>query len=102
MEQATILAVRNITKIYPGVRALNTVTLDFRRGEIHAIAGENGAGKSTLIKILTGAIQANSGEIELEGVVHTGFTPHEAQFDLGFPVSQFHPVYQHLFHHVTL
>ncbi|MDY0092066.1 MAG: sugar ABC transporter ATP-binding protein [Candidatus Vecturithrix sp.] len=83
MEQSTILAVRNITKTYPGVKALDNVTLDFKKGEIHAIAGENGAGKSTLIKILTGAIQANSGEIELEGVIHTGFTPHQAQFDLG-------------------
>ena len=83
MEQSTILAVRNITKSYPGVKALNNVTLDFRKGEIHAIAGENGAGKSTLIKILTGAIQANHGEIVLEGAIHTGFTPHEAQFELG-------------------
>lgn len=83
MQQVTILAVRNVTKTYPGVCALDNITLDFRKGEVHAIAGENGAGKSTLIKILTGAIQADRGEIEVEGVVYHNFTPHEAQFELG-------------------
>jgi ribose transport system ATP-binding protein len=78
-----ILSVKNITKTYPGVRALDGVSIDFERGEVHAIVGENGAGKSTLIKILTGAIQPDDGEIELEGVVHSSFTPHEAIFDLG-------------------
>jgi ribose transport system ATP-binding protein len=78
-----ILSVRNLTKTYPGVRALDAVSIDFERGEVHAIVGENGAGKSTLIKILTGAIQPDSGEIELEGVVHSSFSPHEAIFDLG-------------------
>ncbi|KPJ88136.1 MAG: D-ribose transporter ATP-binding protein [Spirochaetes bacterium DG_61] len=83
MEKEIILSVRNVTKSYPGVRALDEVSIDFRRGEVHAIVGENGAGKSTLIKVLTGAIQPDSGEIELEGVVHSSFTPHEALFDLG-------------------
>jgi ribose transport system ATP-binding protein len=78
-----ILFVRNLTKTYPGVRALDGVSIDFERGEVHAIVGENGAGKSTLIKILTGAIQPDSGEIDLEGVVHSSFKPHEAIFDLG-------------------
>jgi ribose transport system ATP-binding protein len=78
-----ILSVRNLTKTYPGVRALDAVSIDFERGEVHAIVGENGAGKSTLIKILTGAIQPDSGEIDLEGVVHSSFRPHEAIFDLG-------------------
>jgi ribose transport system ATP-binding protein len=78
-----ILSVSDVTKTYPGVRALDDVSIDFERGEVHAIVGENGAGKSTLIKILTGAIQPDSGEIELEGVVHSSFTPHEAIFDLG-------------------
>jgi ribose transport system ATP-binding protein len=83
MQQATILRVRNITKTYPGVCALDNITLDFRKGEVHAIAGENGAGKSTLIKILTGAIHADRGDIEFEGIVHHSFTLHEAQFELG-------------------
>jgi ribose transport system ATP-binding protein len=83
MKKDIILSVRNLTKTYPGVTALDNVSIDFRRGEVHALVGENGAGKSTLIKVLTGAIHADSGEIELEGVVHAGFTPHEALFDLG-------------------
>lgn len=83
MGKDIILSVRNLTKTYPGVRALDAVSIDFERGEVHAIVGENGAGKSTLIKILTGAIQPDSGEIDLEGVVHSSFRPHEAIFDLG-------------------
>ncbi len=83
MKKEIILSVKNITKSYPGVIALDNVTLDIVKGEIHAIAGENGAGKSTLIKIITGAIQADRGEIELDGVKHKGFSPHEAQAELG-------------------
>lgn len=52
---------------YPGVIALQNVSLSFDEGEVHAIAGENGAGKSTFIKIITGAIQATSGTIQFEG-----------------------------------
>jgi ribose transport system ATP-binding protein len=51
---------------YPGVRALDSVTLDFRSGEIHAVVGENGAGKSTLMKVLSGAIAPTSGEVLLD------------------------------------
>jgi ribose transport system ATP-binding protein len=83
MENDIILSVRNVTKIYPGVRALDDVSIDFRRGEVHAIVGENGAGKSTLIKVLTGAVSPDRGEIVLEGAVHSGFSPHEAIFALG-------------------
>ncbi|MBN2323748.1 MAG: sugar ABC transporter ATP-binding protein [Spirochaetes bacterium] len=83
MKKDVILSVRNLIKNYPGVTALDNVSIDFMRGEVHALVGENGAGKSTFIKVLTGAIQADSGEVELEGVVHSGFTPHEALFDLG-------------------
>ncbi len=50
----TILEMRNITKTFPGVKALQDVNLDVRAGEIHAIVGENGAGKSTLMKVLSG------------------------------------------------
>ena len=49
-----ILEMRSITKTFPGVKALSTVTLDVARGEVHAICGENGAGKSTLMKVLSG------------------------------------------------
>ncbi|GMO48725.1 MAG: sugar ABC transporter ATP-binding protein [Termitinemataceae bacterium] len=62
-----VLRLENIKKMYPGVLALNGVTLDFFAGEVHAIVGENGAGKSTLIKILTGAIEATEGKIFFNG-----------------------------------
>ncbi|MFO7322381.1 MAG: sugar ABC transporter ATP-binding protein [Chloroflexota bacterium] len=61
------LEMRNIVKTYPGVRAVDNVTLSVGRGEIRALVGENGAGKSTLIKILAGAEQADAGEIWLGG-----------------------------------
>lgn len=54
MENSIILQMRAITKEFPGVRALDGVTLEVRRGEVHSICGENGAGKSTLMKVLSG------------------------------------------------
>ena len=74
----TILKMNNITKIFPGVIALDNVSMEFKEGEVHAIIGENGAGKSTLIKILTGAHEPTSGTIELYGQTYTHFTPHES------------------------
>ena len=62
-----ILEIRNISKHFAGVTALDNVSLDVRRGEVHALMGENGAGKSTLIKILTGILKADSGEIFFDG-----------------------------------
>ncbi len=59
------LSLRNITKTYPGVVALNDFSLDFFAGETHAIVGENGAGKSTMIKIVSGAIKPDSGTISV-------------------------------------
>ena len=56
-----------ISKAFPGVRALEGVDLRVEAGEIHALLGENGAGKSTLIKILTGALRGDGGEIRLDG-----------------------------------
>lgn len=58
-----ILELRNICKVYPGVVALDNVSMKFYPGEVHAIVGENGAGKSTFIKSITGAIQPTNGEI---------------------------------------
>ncbi len=65
----TILEMRNITKTFPGVKALQDVNLDVREGEIHAVVGENGAGKSTLMKVLSGVYPHGdySGEIFYDG-----------------------------------
>jgi ABC-type sugar transport system ATPase subunit len=65
--QDNILVMNNITKTFPGVKALGDVSFSVQRGEIHALVGENGAGKSTLMKILNGVYQADSGEIFMDG-----------------------------------
>jgi ribose transport system ATP-binding protein len=62
-----VLAVRDIEKSYPGVRALERVSFDCRAGEIHGLVGENGAGKSTLMRILAGVIQPDAGTIQVKG-----------------------------------
>ena len=58
---------KNITKIFPGVVALDDVSISFEKGRVHCIVGENGAGKSTLIKCLTGVYRAEKGDIEING-----------------------------------
>lgn len=62
MEHPLILQMQGITKLFPGVRALDDVTLEVREGDIHAICGENGAGKSTLMKVLSGVYPHGSYE----------------------------------------
>lgn len=64
---APVFELRSIDKAFPGVKALDDVSFACAGGEVHALAGENGAGKSTLMKILSGAYQADSGTIILEG-----------------------------------
>ena len=68
-----LLQMREITKTFPGVRALDGVTFDLREGEIHALVGENGAGKSTLMKVLSGVYPASEhgGDIVIAGEVKT-------------------------------
>jgi ribose transport system ATP-binding protein len=73
------LEMRGITKAFPGVQALDNVELLVRPGEVHALVGENGAGKSTLMKILTGAYQADHGEIRLRGQTVEFHNPHQAR-----------------------
>jgi ribose transport system ATP-binding protein len=58
---------RGISKTYPGARALSRADLEVRAGEVHVLVGENGAGKSTLMKILSGAVRADAGDILLDG-----------------------------------
>lgn len=67
MDNNYILTLKNITKEFPGVKALDDVTINIERGTIHGLVGENGAGKSTLIKVLAGIYQPNKGEIILDG-----------------------------------
>lgn len=62
-----MLEVKNITKEFPGVRALDNVSMQFKTGEIHALMGENGAGKSTLMKVITGIYRPEIGEIWKDG-----------------------------------
>jgi ribose transport system ATP-binding protein len=69
MNEPALVELRNVCKRYPGVVALDDVTLRLTAGTVTALAGENGAGKSTLIKILSGAVRADSGEIRVGGAV---------------------------------
>lgn len=67
MEEPYVLEMRNISKAFPGVQALNDVTFRLRPGTVHALMGENGAGKSTLMKCLFGIYKPDEGEIVLNG-----------------------------------
>ena len=73
------IQLKAISKSFPGVCALDEVDFDAAAGEIHALLGENGAGKSTLIKIMTGALQSDSGEIFLDGKPITITSPADAR-----------------------
>lgn len=73
------LELKGITKHYPGVVALNNVSLSFLKGEVHALIGENGAGKSTLIKIISGAISPNAGQITIDGASYPELDPFKAK-----------------------
>lgn len=82
MNSENILKVNHISKYYSGVKALDDVSFEVRRGEMLALCGENGAGKSTLIKILTGAIKPTSGCFEFDGETYQEMNPTKAM-DIG-------------------
>src|SRR3979411_1842527 len=67
MRESILLRAADIDKSYAGVHALKKAAFELRAGEVHALVGENGAGKSTLIKIITGAVEADRGEIAFNG-----------------------------------
>lgn len=85
-----VLSLRHITKDYPGVKALDDVSISFEAGEVHALVGENGAGKSTFIKTISGAIRPTSGTIVYEGREYSSLEPAQA-IEMGIAV-----VYQEL------
>ena len=78
-DASVVLRVTNVKKSYAGVHALASASFDLRAGEVHALVGENGAGKSTMIKILTGAVQPDDGEIALRGEPLSRITPRQAR-----------------------
>jgi simple sugar transport system ATP-binding protein len=73
-----ILEANNISKSYGGVHALDNVSMNIQAGEIHCLVGENGSGKSTFVKVMSGAISPDAGEIILNGNHYHGLTPIEA------------------------
>jgi ribose transport system ATP-binding protein len=74
-----VLSLRDITKSFPGVKALKDVSLDLFPGEVHALLGENGAGKSTLMGVAAGSLRADSGTVELGGEPLAAGAPLDAQ-----------------------
>lgn len=79
MEQDYILKVEHVSKQFPGVKALDDVSIGVRRGTVHALVGENGAGKSTLIKILAGIYQSYEGSAYIDGKKVNFRKPSDAQ-----------------------
>ena len=67
MTEEPILELRNVTRTFPGVIAMDDVSIGFRAGEVHAVIGENGAGKSTMMNLLAGELQPDKGSILVDG-----------------------------------
>ena len=63
-----LLEMKNITKTFPGVKALDNVNLQVEEGEIHALVGENGAGKSTTMNIICGVLKQTEGNVSIKGM----------------------------------
>src|SRR6185295_17116133 len=79
MPDEALLTAHKVNKAYAGVQALEDASFDLRSGEVHALVGENGAGKSTLVRIMAGAVEADSGEIKLCGEEIRENTPMRAK-----------------------
>ena len=77
-ENDYVIEMLHITKVFPGIKANDDITLQLRRGEIHALLGENGAGKSTLMKVVTGVYHQDSGDIYVNGQKVDIKTPQDA------------------------
>ena len=78
-QEAPVLEVREVTKEFPGVLALDGISFALRPGEVHTLVGENGAGKSTLIKVLTGVYKPDRGQVLFEGEEVSFASPRESQ-----------------------
>lgn len=78
MGEEYILQMKNISKIFPGVKALDHVNLNLKKQSVHALVGENGAGKSTLMKILSGVYNPDEGELIVNGESVTIKTPKDS------------------------
>jgi len=90
MSLPALLAIKSITKSFPGVMANDHVDLEIFSGEVHGLLGENGAGKSTLMKILYGFYRADSGEIRLNEQPVQIRSPHDARrFRIGMVFQDF-------------
>ena len=64
-----VIEMLHITKEFPGIIANDDITLQLKRGEIHALLGENGAGKSTILKIISGVMKPTKGKVSVQGVI---------------------------------
>ena len=85
-----LLRLNGISKQYPGVRALDDVGFELNAGEVHCLVGENGAGKSTLMKILSGALAKDKGEIIIDGTAVEIHSPSDAlKFGIGIIYQDF-------------
>jgi ABC-type sugar transport system ATPase subunit len=85
MPEKQLLSIEGLSKRYPGVLALDDVSITLNRGEVHGLVGANGAGKSTLIKVLAGAVQPDKGSIYLNGERVIPLSPKKSQ-DIGIQV----------------
>ena len=92
----SVCSVRNLSKSFIGVRALQHIDLEIRAGEIHCLAGENGCGKSTLVKCISGVYTPDEGEIQLNGHSYRSLTPVEAMNEGVQVIYQDLSLFQHM------